>query len=79
MSEPTLPGMPESPRNEYEPAVSNTRAARIHTTSLCEQCCRDIHLFGAAGAPYPSVARWRVVEDETALKLCEGHKNERCL
>lgn len=76
MTEPTLPGMPDT----ESPAArkpNSDRAVRIHTTGLCEQCCQDIHRYGVAGAPYPRVARWRVVQGETARRLCEGHKEER--
>lgn len=74
-----LPGMPEPPpKKPKAPQRPGVRATRIRVQRLCEQCCHDIHRLGAAVAPYPRGARWRVVENEVAQRLCEAHKVERC-
>jgi hypothetical protein len=74
-----LPGMPEPPpRKPKAPQKPGVRATRIKVVQLCEQCCRDIHERGVWSAPYPRAARWRVVEGDSAERLCEGHKEQRC-
>lgn len=73
-----LPGMPELPPQSPTPPKPGVHATRIGSGRLCERCCRDIHVYGPEVAAYPQPARWRVVEDEVAERLCERHKTERC-
>lgn len=77
MGEPVLPGMPAPPPRARKDPKPGVRAHRTRATSLCELCCRLIHDVGVANAPYPRMARWRVVDGDTTLRLCEGHKEER--
>lgn len=69
--------MPKYPLPKRVPQSTTIRATRIRGGRLCEWCCRLIHDFGQAGAPYPRLARWRVSTPDGTERLCEGHKDER--
>lgn len=77
MAEP-LPGMPVPPPKPSKNTPAGIRAARIRPMRLCEKCCMEIHELGVSVAPYPRIARWRVVQHEAVWRLCEVHKNEAC-